>query len=542
MKRFAALLLAFCLIVSALPASAFAADSIVGTEWTYVSHGLTFSPSANSTGVTYSFPAYLFTSDAASFPLRSFETVNAGLKYSSLGDLNTDKFYLIPPDSYISISVTLDVNIDDNVFVADLLSDLPDAKIYFSAFGATRMSAQRDGTKWLSPTVTGLHSFSYSYSYSLYTQDARQILSLLLMDCQLSGNLYLLGNMTFKISQAQFFVRSMGSVVSSVEKNTNTVINNINNTIIQNNTQVNQQLSSIISVLNEIYGDTSSINDLLSSLTEQINSMGEDLNSVLSYLQQINSALSYLPRIYSKLDSIGLSDDAIKALSKAISDGISLKSADLSTVENYLSNCLNQINHLADLVQLIADKLEVQCSSLSSILTELLNVGADLDLCVTYLTGINNTLGMLSATVEEMRSYVESSNQTLLDILSEMLTFDAAVKSTLKDILQNLVSQGADLSGMKSYLAAIKLNGAQANDLLRNLLDELQTVEAAHTETNERLAAIQDALDGFGVNLNQTIQQVMTDSDKQGLGGLISKIVNHRVNPKFCVNAKSWCK
>ena len=108
-----------------------------------------------------------------------------------------------------------------------------------------------------------------------------------------------------------------------------------------------------------------------------------------------------------------------------------------------------------------------------------------------------------------------------------MQTFDASTKSTLDDVLKNLISQGADLSGMKSYLATIKQNGTEANELLRDLLEELQKVEAANTETNDRLQAIQDALDDFGMNLNQTINNVMTDSDKKGLSGLISKIINH---------------
>lgn len=109
-------------------------------------------------------------------------------------------------------------------------------------------------------------------------------------------------------------------------------------------------------------------------------------------------------------------------------------------------------------MQKVADKLQVNIDTLTSILTELVGVGAGVDLCVTYLTGINNSLGILGGTVEEMRGYVETNKQTLLDILSEMQTFDATTKSTLDDVLKNLISQGADLSGMKSYLATIKQN------------------------------------------------------------------------------------
>ena len=120
--------------------------------------------------------------------------------------------------------------------------------------------------------------------------------------------------------------------------------------------------------------------------------MGSDLDSVLSYLQQIVTTLNYLPRIYDKLDSIGLSSETIQALIDGISSSISPSAADLSNVEEYLSNTLNQINHISDIVDAISEKLDISNGWFKRFAGHLVKINTDVGLCSSYLQGIYNTL------------------------------------------------------------------------------------------------------------------------------------------------------
>ena len=517
MKRFVALLLACCLLVSALSVSVFAGGSILNVAWdtSTPSRTLTIPSGTSSFYFAYS-PRRL---------LSGFGSVPSAISLSAPTSFNLDpsKFFTIPVGSVISYDITVSVS-----GVNGFGSEKCPMDVSYHMDGPA-------GVAWRGTLATSnyssISSGKFIYHISGTSSNALQTLVADGYSCvnfvfEFMSTYYSGKEITVTVESASVRITSLGDS-STVESSTSQVINNINNTIVSNNTEVVNKISTVVGVLNNLFDTTVEINTYLESLVGEINGMGDDLDSVLSYLQNVVNALDYLPRIYNKLDSIGLSDSTIKSLARAIAEGISLQAVDLSAVENYLSNILNQCNHLGDLVQKVADKLQVNIDTLTSILTELVGVGAGVDLCVTYLTGINNSLGILGGTVEEMRGYVETNKQTLLDILSEMQTFDATTKSTLDDVLKNLISQGADLSGMKSYLATIKQNGTEANELLRDLLEELQKVEAANTETNDRLQAIQDALDDFGMNLNQTINNVMTDSDKKGLSGLISKIINH---------------
>lgn len=517
MKRFVALLLACCLLVSALSVSVFAGGSILNVAWdtSTPSRTLTIPSGTSSFYFAYS-PRRL---------LSGFGSVPSAISLSAPTSFNLDpsKFFTIPVGSVISYDITVSVS-----GVNGFGSEKCPMDVSYHMDGPA-------GVAWRGTLATSnyssISSGKFIYHISGTSGNALQTLVADGYSCvnfvfEFMSTYYSGKEITVTVESASVRITSLGDS-STVESSTSQVINNINNTIVSNNTEVVNKISTVVGVLNNLFDTTVEINTYLESLVGEINGMGDDLDSVLSYLQNVVNALDYLPRIYNKLDSIGLSDSSIKSLARAIAEGISLQAVDLSAVENYLSNILNQCNHLGDLVQKVADKLQVNIDTLTSILTELVGVGAGVDLCVTYLTGINNSLGILGGTVEEMRGYVETNKQTLLDILSEMQTFDATTKSTLDDVLKNLISQGADLSGMKSYLATIKQNGTEANELLRDLLEELQKVEAANTETNDRLQAIQDALDDFGMNLNQTINNVMTDSDKKGLSGLISKIINH---------------
>ena len=524
MKRFLALFLVCCLIVSALSVPAFAADSIVGRKWSCSTTGKTITV-GSSDSLSYVFDASLGMNGFGSSPIENIYSSFPG--WSGI-KRSTSSLYTLPAGSTISYSVTISVSGFSGFGSSDL-----------KPLGRISVCSVTDSGGWQSSVassssitpVISSGAYLYSFSGTVTLKDyVKTYAASLFFVFNLTGrtNNPINGKrLTCTVSSSDIFVKYLAGASSASEDQINSTVNNIYNTVINNNTEVIAQITNVIGVLNNLFQNTVQINTYLESLVGEINGMGDDLDSVLSYLQNVVNALDYLPRIYNKLDSIGLSDSTIKSLARAIAEGISLQAVDLSAVENYLSNILNQCNHLGDLVQKVADKLQVNIETLTSILTELVGVGAGVDLCVTYLTGINNSLGILGGTVEEMRGYVETNKQTLLDILSEMQTFDATTKSTLDDVLKNLISQGADLSGMKSYLATIKQNGTEANELLRDLLEELRKVEAANTETNDRLQAIQDALDDFGMNLNQTINNVMTDSDKKGLSGLISKIINH---------------
>lgn len=63
--------------------------------------------------------------------------------------------------------------------------------------------------------------------------------------------------------------------------------------------------------------------------------------------------------------------------------------------------------------------------------------------------------------------------------------------------------------------------------LLGDILEELKKVEAENAETNDRLKGIQDAIDGFEINVSNAADKVLTGGDQKGLGALVSKLINH---------------
>ena len=63
--------------------------------------------------------------------------------------------------------------------------------------------------------------------------------------------------------------------------------------------------------------------------------------------------------------------------------------------------------------------------------------------------------------------------------------------------------------------------------LLGDILEELKKVEAENVETNDRLKGIQDAIDGFEINVSNAADKVLTGGDQKGLGALVSKLINH---------------
>lgn len=374
-----------------------------------------------------------------------------------------------------------------------------------------------DGYKYKFPTSFVLPGSNIVYPSSLFY-------------CfSLGGDSYPLNGLTLscKVLQApNIYIKTLGTISSSSEINIEDTTKNIYDTVVANNKTVLSNISTIISHLKSIGTDVSSIKGFVNKIVTAINDLGTDLDSVLTYLQSIVSSLEYLPLIYNRLNAVGLSEDTIQALASAIAAGISLEGSDLSQLENYLSSILNQCEHLDDLVVDLSYKLDTGNSALADILGELSKMKPDVAFCVQYLTGIYNTLSMMATPVQEARDYLYESKNTLLSILNEMQSFDAVTKATLDSVLANLVSQGADLSSMKSYLALIHQNGLDANALLSDLLAELQKVEAANTETNERLKAIQEVLEDFEVTINKTVNEVINESDQRGLQGLISRIVS----------------
>lgn len=73
----------------------------------------------------------------------------------------------------------------------------------------------------------------------------------------------------------------------------------------------------------------------------------------------------------------------------------------------------------------------------------------------------------------------------------------------------------------------IKQNTTESVKLLGDILEELKKVEAENAETNDRLKGIQDAIDGFEINVSNAADKVLTGGDQKGLGALVSKLINH---------------
>ena len=529
MKRILALFLVCCLIVSALSVSAFAADSIVGAKWSCSTSGKTITPSSNM--LDYTFDASLAMNGFGSSPVEAIYD-----KFSSWTSIsrNTSNLYTVPVGSTFSYSITIAVSGfsgfgSDSLMptaILQMVPVLPSGKLAYSP--STQGSIA-------SPYLSG-GKYLYSFSGSVvFTEDISSYASSVFFVFRLSGKTAspITGkSLTCTVSSSNIFIKSQPGSSDETGDQVNNTVNNIYNTIINNNTEVIAQITNVIGVLNNLFQNTVQINTYLESLVGEINAMGSDLDSILSYLQQVVTTLNYLPRIYDKLDSIGLSSATIQALIDGISSSISPAAADLSQVEAYLSNTLNQINHISDVVDAISKKLDISNGWFEQFAGHLVTISTDVGLCSSYLQGIYNTLSnfVLDDTAA-MRQYLEESNNTLYEILNQLNDIHNSlgdeVGIQLDDIVKNLFSQGGKLDEICGFIELVYNRQAESLSQLASLLEELEKVEAENVETNERLKAIQELLEDFEINVSKSTDKVLTESDQKGLGALISKLINH---------------
>lgn len=532
MKRFVALLLVFCLMVSVLSVSAFAAnDAITGEAWSCITAGKSLTVGSGS-GLTYTFDASLSASGFGSSPCESIFD-GTGSSSSHFQRRDCSRLYELPAGTSIYVDITVAVSGLSGFGSSSLM---PYGK--FSIYGVSPQGSFPGiaaSSSYIEKTLSsGEYLYSYSTSITLnntidtYAASLLFIFKLLGRDGgSLSGS-----TLTCRVKSSSIYVKTLGAAASSTDKRVEQVTNNIYNTIVNNNTEVIAQITNVISVLNKLFQNTVQINTYLESLVGEINAMGSDLDSVLSYLQQIVTTLNYLPRIYDKLDSIGLSSETIQALIDGISSSISPAAADLSNVEEYLSNTLNQINHISDVVGAISEKLDISNGWFEQFAGHLVKINTDIGLCSSYLQGIYNTLSnFVLDDTGAMRQYLEESNTNILRILEEIRALHDSLGdeagAQLDEIIKNLVSQGTSIDGIKSFVSTIKQNTTESVKLLGDILEELKKVEAENAETNDRLKGIQDAIDGFEINVSNAADKVLTDSDQKGLGALVSKLINH---------------
>lgn len=529
MKRFLALFLVCCLIVSALSVPAFAADSIVGRKWSCSTTGKTITV-GSSDSLSYVFDASLGMNGFGSSPIENIYSSFPG--WSGI-KRSTSSLYTLPAGSTISYSVTISVSGFSGFGSSDLkpLGHISVCSVTDSGGWQSSVASSSSITPVISSGAY-LYSFSGTVTLKDYVKTYAASLFFVFNLTGRTNNPINGKRLTCTVSSSDIFVKYLAGASSASEDQINSTVNNIYNTVINNNTEVIAQITNVIGVLNNLFQNTVQINTYLESLVGEINAMGSDLDSVLSYLQQIVTTLNYLPRIYDKLDSIGLSSETIQALIDGISSSISPSAADLSNVEEYLSNTLNQINHISDIVDAISEKLDISNGWFEQFAGHLVKINTDVGLCSSYLQGIYNTLSnfVLDDTAA-MRQYLKESNTNILSILEEIRALHDSLGdeagAQLDEIIKNLVSQGTSIDGIKSFVSTIKQNTTESVKLLGDILEELKKVEAENAETNDRLKGIQDAIDGFEINVSNAADKVLTGGDQKGLGALVSKLINH---------------
>lgn len=523
MRRFVALLLACCMLVSALSVSAFAAGSILGVAWDSDCNPSTLSVPSGSSRLYYSFAPVRRLNGFGSITLRTGLSAFDPVSYS------TSSVYELPAGSTVSYSFVLSVS---------GISGFGSEKVPQTAvFRFSNMDGTYQSESHYSSTYNTIESGKLIYRENgtvILDKDFYSFLNIrgYFESSYLSGK-----SITLTLESCSIRVASLGSS-DNVESSTNQVINNINNTIINNNTEVIAQITNVIGVLNNLFQNTVQINAYLDSLVGEINAMGSDLDSVLSYLQQVVSTLDYLPRIYSKLDSIGLSSETIQALIDGISASISPAAADLSQVEEYLFNTLNQINHISEVVGAISEKLDISNGWFEQFAGHLVKIQTDVGFCSTYLQGLYNTLSMMDTDIIEMRKCLEESNDTLISILEEAKSISASVGPDLyekvKDIVTKLAAVNTNTATLlflfrqaMNMFSTTASNSTKIVDALSKFSDDLTSILNENTETNQHLKDIEDLLKDLEINVSKTTNNVLTSDDQKGLGALVSKLISH---------------
>lgn len=378
--------------------------------------------------------------------------------------------YTVPAGS--TVSYDFSVSVDG---VSGFGSDDCPAVMSMDFFGPDGQIS--GGTQSLS-TYSSVSSGKYIYHFTGTATIPKDFYSFADFLVEFSSSYFGGKTLTVNLESCSVRVTALGES-GSVESPADQVINNINNTLIKNNTEVITQITAVIGILNNLFENSVTVNAYLDSLVGEINSMGADLDSILEYLR----------------------------------------------------NMYNQLSHISQVVDAISDQLATSNRWFEQFAGHLIQIQTDVGFCSTYLQGIYNTLSMMDSDIIQMRDYLKESNASILEILKEVQairkSLGDAVGNQLDEIIKNLVSQGTSIDGIKSFVATIKNNSTESVKLLQDILDELRKVEAENSETNDRLQAIQDALDDFEINVSKAADKVLSSNDQKGLGALVSKIISH---------------
>lgn len=262
MKRFLALFLVCCLIVSALSVPAFAADSIVGRKWSCSTTGKTITV-GSSDSLSYVFDASLGMNGFGSSPIENIYSSFPG--WSGI-KRSTSSLYTLPAGSTISYSVTISVSGFSGFGSSDL-----------KPLGRISVCSVTDSGGWQSSVassssitpVISSGAYLYSFSGTVTLKDyVKTYAASLFFVFNLTGrtNNPISGKrLTCTVSSSDIFVKYLAGASSASEDQINSTVNNIYNTVINNNTEVIAQITNVIGVLNiyEVYvtdSDGSSIN------------------------------------------------------------------------------------------------------------------------------------------------------------------------------------------------------------------------------------------------------------------------------------------
>lgn len=481
MKRIAALLLACCILASALCIPVFATDdSILNRLWscgvaeksitTTSMVGLIFDASYSSSGFGSSTVGKIY--DTASHPSASgFSSISSPV--------------LIPAGSTISLSVTVQLS-GINGFGQ---SATPyGALAVYSVDSTGSCSSQLRSFTGVQRTLSGSN---WLYKFSGSWKTTSNIYSAFILDFStapsgLNGSTFAGKTITLSVSDSNIRVTSLAATSSAAQDQINNTVNNIYNTVINNNTEVVAQITNVVGILDKLFDASVTVNAYLDSLVGEINLLGDDLDSVLAYLQ----------------------------------------------------NVYNQLTHISSLVEKISSQLEISNNWFSDIAGKLITIDTDVNICSTYLQGLYNTLSMMAGDLNDARDFLQLSADSIGVIASTLVEVRDILGSQIMDqlgsIFITLVQSGQDIAAIKTAISAISRNLLSvSNDTksmvksLDDLNSELQQIGEGQQETNDRLGAIQKLLENFEIKDSKSTNNVLSSGDQKGLGAIVSKLITH---------------
>lgn len=518
MKRFIASFLAISFILSMFVVSACATD-LTGVSWSVPS-----STQESKTGIvsTASWRTYTFAYPVALYSGNGFGSLpNVLLSGNATGDVvasnyspSPASYYPLSKGTFLNVRASCSVSfgtMPDSSFIGDCAAVL----LFYDSSGSYKTELSVTLDNHISPSVL---DSSVLYSVSK------------IVDIPVDGTIsFCVLKFVAKFCTSSYISFTPGSpsvyISGSSSTSGDTVVN-------VDTTGIEALLAEIKAIVTSICSNSDTANDILNSINGYVIDLYDNSTNCITYLEKVENILStQLVEINNSLKGISIDDLSIQAIIDGLSASITFEPSDLSGVEEYLDSILNQISHISSVVDAISEKLDISNEWFAQFASDLFDIKSDVGFCSTYLQGLYNTLLGMDDDIAAMRDFLEENNANILLILQEVQSIHSSlgdsVGSTLDAILRNLVSQGTDLGSIKSLLSSIKDNSDAAANTLDELLKELQKVEAENVLTNERLQAILDAIDDFEIDVSKTTEKILTDEDSKGLGGLISKIINH---------------